>query len=317
MNNSTMDEQSGDLGASADADRATREPSLRLGHTASVPSAKSIPPLVYDEDLIRKGARAKYAISGPFNIDRWPEAVRALSMPTKLLEIDANEFVKIFDHNAFGWAALMQSYADMLDREMGWDQHMVRLNSRSPKDASAPVMPVTCSGKQAMGWMASSERVLDDTTLMKWADAPLFIALRKWEPIRIEWEFRCFVKDGMLLGVSRYDYANEPAEDWDAAMVLGTARSFYEAHLAPHYETVVFDLALGVRSGTPLLVEINPYGLSDPCCFGSYENIETIGGFAAQAIEARSDQTEGLDPKGESVVPSGDAPNNNPGGIGD
>lgn len=42
MTNSTMDEQFGDLGASAEADRATREPSLRLAHTASVPSADEL-----------------------------------------------------------------------------------------------------------------------------------------------------------------------------------------------------------------------------------------------------------------------------------
>lgn len=78
------------------------------------------------------------------------------------------------------------------------------------------------------------------------------------------------------------------------------AADFYETNLAQHYPTVVFDLAPG-QTG-PLLIELNPYGLSDPCCFGSYENIENIGGFAAQAMETRRAETTGSVRKHDSAA---------------
>lgn len=246
---------------------------------------KTIPPFIYDEDAIREGAKAKFALSGAFNIDRWPEEIRALSMPTKLIEVDAEDFEQIFDYRAADWKDRMQRYSDLLDAEMGWDRFMVRLNSRSPKDASYPIMPITCSGKHAMLWLSTSMRVMDDVSLHKCAGEPLFVALREWRPIRIEWEFRCFVKDGKVIAVSRYDYSNPPAEDFAADMVMTKARGYYEQHLAKHYGEVVFDLALGVqKGGGPLLIELNPYGLSDPCCFGSYQAVETIGGYAHTPI---------------------------------
>jgi hypothetical protein len=46
--------------------------------------------------------------------------------------------------------------------------------------------------------------------------------------------------------------------------------------LAAHYRDVVFDL---YAPGYPeeVLIELNPYGLSDPCLFDSYEEVERGG----------------------------------------
>lgn len=245
----------------------------------------AILPPEMDEVLLQQGAREKFAAVGEFNIDRWPDEIHALSMPTKLIPVDASEFLNIFDYHTEGWLPLMQRYADTLDAEMGWDRHMIRLNSRSPKDASYPIAPVTCAGKTAMEWLSCSERVMDDTSLHLYAREPLYIALREWRPIRIEWEVRCFAKDGKVIAASRYDYRNPAPEEWLGAPVFERIRAFYDLHLSKHYDTVVFDLAFGVP-GTdgPLLVEVNPYGMSDPCCFGSYDAIETIGGFVSALI---------------------------------
>ncbi len=239
------------------------------------------------EEELRTGAKAKFALSGAFNIERWPAEVRALSMPTKLVAVDAAEFQGIFEYQAAGWCELMQRYADQLDAEMGWDRYMIRLNSRSPKDASYPISPVTCSGKTAMEWLSTSVRVADDTSLHLYAGEPLFIALREWRPIRIDQEVRCFAKAGEVIGASRYDYGTPAPAEWANASASAYERikAFYRDHLAEHYETVVFDLAFGVPDyDGPLLVELNPYGLSDPCCFGSYEAVENIGGFVSSLV---------------------------------
>ena len=252
---------------------------------ASIPSAGKFH-LATDAEM-RQQARQWFDRVGRFNIDRWPDEVRALSMPTVLIPVDVARFCDCFD----GCDDIyMDELAASIDAVTGWDCHFVRLTTRSPKDASYPVAPITCAGKQAVLWLATSMRALDDTVMMKYAGEPLFIAVRQAIPsIRPEREIRCFAKDGEMIAVSRYDYLNAPAFEWDSAETLKVAREFYGAHLKRHYDNVVFDLALGAGDlGGPILIELNPYGLSDPCCFRSYEAIESEGGFLAEALEARS-----------------------------
>ena len=228
------------------------------------------------EEELNEDARERYAISGPFDIDRWPESVRALSMPTKMVEVaDRKAWVSMWDMP--GYSPLVAEYAAKLDDAMNWDTRFVRLNSRSPKDASYPGLPITCAGRQAMWWIMSSERCLDDSVTHWRADAPIFICLRRALPIDPAFEFLCFAKDGEVIAVSRYDYHNPsriPAEM--SPKLLDSAKAFYGRHLSDHYGDVVFDLnALG--TAYELLIELNPYGLSDPCCFGSYQEVERGG----------------------------------------
>lgn len=227
------------------------------------------------DEQVRESAGRRYAMSGPFDIDRWPESIRALSMPTKMIEVDDPErWLSMWDDPANGVAA---AYAAKLDEAMGWGHHFIRLNSRSPKDAAFPVAPITCAGKQAMWWITVSERCIDDSVMHWHAGAPIFICLREWRPIQPAYEFRCFAKGGEVIAVSRYDYLHDSkVPDAAAPRLMDAAKRFYGSHLAHHYGDVVFDIhALG--SGSELLIELNPYGLSDPCCFGSYEEVEKGG----------------------------------------
>lgn len=211
-------------------------------------------------------------------IDNWPDDVRALSMPTILVPLDPDLLIKVFDDTPDRMPAT-KLIAGLIDDAMGWDQQwFVRLNSRSPKDATAPGFPITCSGKQAVWWLASSERALDDTCMLRGARKPLYVCLREWRHMWPDGEFRCFAKDGRLRGVSRYFYDRAPAFTVSDERLWEAAERFYQTHLSRHYPDIVFDLH-DPLSAEPLLIEINPYGLSDPCCFaGSYEEIETVGG---------------------------------------
>lgn len=209
-------------------------------------------------------------------IDQWPEAVASLSIPTKFVKVDASRLVRFWEHQPD--LVVAQETADLLDAEMGWRNWFVRLNSRSPKDGCPADDPLTCSGKTAVSWIMASERCLDDISLFSHLDEPLYICLREPRYMDKDGEFRCFAKDGHVLGVSRYFYTDEakeapPSDD----CLFGAASDFYREHLARHYDNVVFDL---YAPGTPrsFLIEINPYGLSDPCCFESYEYLEANPG---------------------------------------
>lgn len=224
----------------------------------------------------RQSAEEWYARVGWSFIDRWPPDVAALSVPTTFVRVDARRLARLWEHTPdYGVA---QETADLLDATMGWRQWFVRLNSRSPKDVFPPDSPFTCSGKQAVSWIMCSERCLDDIVLFSHIEEPLFICLREPRQIFKDEEFRCFAKDGNVIGVSRYHY-NIPAEYPGPSdeYLFHAAQTFYKNHLERHYSEVVFDLcAPGVDRC--LLIEVNPYGLSDPCCFGSYGELEARPG---------------------------------------
>lgn len=216
---------------------------------------------------------------GPTLIDRWPQDVLALSAPTKFVPFPMELIDDLFEPSTRKVENL-EPLAAELDRLMGWDRHFIRLNSRSPKDACWPFeAPITCSGKEALMIMGSSERVLDDLVLFRHVqEQPALICLREFIPtMHASAEYRCFVKDGELIAVSHYDYLTNydaTPEDGGAAIRAVIDRWFTET-LKPrlHVSTVVFDVFLGWNQ-PPFLIELNPYGLSDPCWFRSYANVE-------------------------------------------
>jgi len=87
-----------------------------------------------------------------------------------------------------------------------------------------------------------------------------------------------------MIAVSRYDYGNEALGKYDGDAIFSQLSAWYEEHIAAHYQTIVFDVELGSygeygKQNEPLLIEVNPYGLSDPCLFKNYEAVESEGGF--------------------------------------
>jgi len=218
----------------------------------------------------------------PTLIDQWPSELTALSMPTKLVKVDAitmfEEICSLHDGKEMG--PYLPALALELDRQIGWDRKFVRLNSRSPKDWPWPFhVPATISGKEAVSILSGSERVLDDLLEFKYVpEQPCFICLRDWVHwISGENEFRCFVKDGRLIAVTHYDYT-KPAPERLAVQgtdIRAKIDTYFIERLRPTLpiDTVVFDVALNY-DGELLLIEINPYGLSDPCWFGSYAAVE-------------------------------------------
>lgn len=242
------------------------------------------PQMPTDEELHTSNLAYYNSVAHTF-IDNWPDEIRALSMPTKMVQIDASLMLRLWGNKRDDHSAA-EEIAATLDAEMGWAPWLVRLNSRSPKDMSYPVAPITCSGKQAVWWIGGSERCLDDASMLYHAHKPLYICLRQYVHMYEDAEFRCFAKGGKLLGVSRYFFDKEPEDTMNDGRLWDGAEAYYETHLAKHYPDIVFDLhAPGFDNA--LLIEINPYGLSNPCCFDSYADIEENGGVRqSRALQA-------------------------------
>jgi hypothetical protein len=243
-----------------------------------------MPKMPSDEEL-RVVSLAWIERVGPTLIDRWPTDVLALSMPTKFIPLSVDLLEPLFEPSQRPHAGLNALAAEM-DAAMGWDRHFIRLNSRSPKDAAWPFeVPATCSGKEAVAILGSSERVLDDLCYFRRIpEHPAYVCLREFIPgLRAHSEFRCFVRDSQLIAVTHYDYLHptEGPED-GGRQIRERLNVWFLDVLKPrlHIETVVFDVFIPY-GGEPLLIELNPYGLSDPCWLRSYAAVEDFRGFVA------------------------------------
>lgn len=262
----------------------------------------SLPPLIMPTpDELRRSSLEWYGRVGPTMLDQLPLDVLALSMPTKFIRFPLEIIGSLYDREPWP-SPVVDALAAELDAALGWDRHFIRLNSRSPKDAPWPFeLPVTCSGKEAINILSASERALDDLAYFSHIpEHPAFICLRKFVPaMQIEDEYRCFVKDGELIAVSRYDYMTPRSAPADGGRAIrDRIDEWFREHLAPrlHIQTVVFDLflphdysSLLYRTNDPLLIELNPYGLSDPCHLGSYEAVESFTGAVAFASPMKDD----------------------------
>lgn len=245
----------------------------------------------------REASECWYERIGPTLIDQWPPDVLALSMPTKFVRFPMDCLDALFEPGSWPHPGI-DALAAELDAAMGWDRHFIRLNSRSPKDAPWPFeVPATCSGKEAVGLLAASERVMEDLIQFNYLpEQPALICLREFVPgMRTSREFRCFVRDGELIAVSHYDYHNPVQAPEDGGQAIREKiEAWFKAELRPrlHLQTVVFDVFLD-WSGNVMLIELNPYGLSDPCWLGNYAQVEMFSGHVAFTSPAKSDKLEG------------------------
>lgn len=266
-----------------------------MSKPASVPSIPfSIPePVMPTPEQHREVSLNWLSRVQPTLIDQWPAELAALSMPTTLVKLDIQSILNGLAnlHDGNGFDASLVDLAAELDAKIGWDRKFIRLNSRSPKDYPWPFeVPATISGKEAVHILMNSMRVMDDLMEFRWVpEQPAYVALRDYDPlIQAQNEFRCFVKNGELIAVTHYDYTKD-APVWVVKTAEGIRAGidhYFTTKLKPvlHIDTVVFDIAIRT-AGEIRLIEINPYGLSDPCNFGSYEAVENASSF----IEMRKD----------------------------
>lgn len=157
----------------------------------------------------------------------------------------------------------------------------VRLGSRSPKDSwySHRNGSKSTNGKEAWKRLTDcSERVAEDLLLAIDNNYEPWIWVREWQKkIRKDNEFRIFMKNRQLIGISQYNYFDGD-QDW----IIKNAGSIKWAILqwfpmfrkASHLDTVICDVFVYERTQGNVaewqikLLEINPFSpLTDPCLF--------------------------------------------------
>lgn len=211
-----------------------------------------------------KAASAQWlARIGPCLYENWPQELKDISFPTKqviLSAADQSELCSQFDSDAM---TLSDDLLGRINAAICGDV-FPRLSSRSAKDAWCDSFKCS-SAEEIIYQFTSSERILDDLIEYKYADIPCYLLLREWRDIPLHQEWRCFIKDRAIIGISQYHYRDKFASLLgDGSNEHSRLRDFLTNSIIPvlHIDTVVVDVYL---ADVPVLIEINPYGLSDPC----------------------------------------------------
>lgn len=187
-------------------------------------------PFPSDEELelsLDKQAKEMIPKLSPFFIENWSSGLRSLSIETSFFTLndqlisDLEKYIdtmmgsKKENPNEFMVWEIAHWAADVLNN---FGKGFVRLGSRSPKDnpcfmdRDCRLVPLY-SGMQVVEALGYSERIYLDLTDAKRANYYPTICLRRWIDIKPDHEFRCFVENSEIVGITQY-YLNEGYSTW-------------------------------------------------------------------------------------------------------
>lgn len=249
-------------------------------------------------------ASAYWELSVPTYMEQWPDDLHSLSIPSTQIKLSLDEartlgsyIVELgegFENVPENHETLRDLLIARLDSSVRQYPNgvFVRLGSRSPKDSfywgmnpdnQLPNGQLK-TGQQAFDLLTCcSERVYEDLQVQLSMNYRTSIWLRRGIAIDDYSEFRCFMQDRKLIGISQYFYQGVYPEITENAGSLKWAiEQFFEKQFrdASHLDSVVFDVFVKHRGGAcpsilteshgyeVKLLEINPFfNLTDPCLF--------------------------------------------------
>jgi hypothetical protein len=235
----------------------------------------------------------------PTYIENWPAELHDLSIRSKGIRL-TTEDARALGSNIIDFGELFgqrKPIDDLVERINGFiwkyfkDGAFVKLGSRSPKDRLYTVWGEGSSvrvtdGKEAVRLLcAGSERISDDLLLAINENYEPYIWLREWKEIPPWAEFRCFVRNRELIGISQYNYLKgryfQEIEEYKEG-IEKSIRVFYKDALEPilRLDSVIFDVFLAEEMSrlVTYLIELNPFfTLTDPCLFNwSDESLDSL-----------------------------------------
>lgn len=231
----------------------------------------------------------------------WPKRFKELSFDTWVEEVtraETADLAKIFNDDDSPWSLDLQT---KIKRGVSkfTSGCFFKLESRSPKDnywgEATNFRACSFHDVKKLLW---SERMLDDLVRYTSLESePLRLLFREWHAIPKSGEFRCFIRNRQLAGISQYHYAGyDEATHRNAPLAFANVfgrvlqwkaliTAFVAEEIIPylHVDDLVVDLWIDhMRKVT--LIEINPYGLADPCLL-SYPELEDVSAPLFRVVE--------------------------------
>lgn len=247
-----------------------------------VPSLTGLFPMPTDAEL-RQSALEWLEPLAPCLYENWLPPLKDLSFRTEVVPLTKGDIAALmatFD-GRFDLEALapLERKIDAAAAAFSQTGFFPRLNSRSPKDsfhADGPDGFCCRKSGQVLTLFCGSERILDDLCRWRHLDG-CNLLLREFRAIPKHEEWRCFIRGARVVGISQYFHDEVFPGLVDQGAEIGKrCRRFLEETAIPllPLADVVCDIWL---KDEPVIIEVNPYGLSDPCLF-TYEELETATG---------------------------------------
>ncbi|XP_067947860.1 translation initiation factor eIF2 assembly protein-like [Watersipora subatra] len=129
------------------------------------------------------------------------------------------------------------------------------------------------------------------------------LVLRKWCDINASGEFRCFIRNKVLIAISQRSLHHFSFIDLGKEMTVQSIRSFYKRHIKDRFPNSSYCLDLYLPGGNrkPVLIDFNPFvDVTDSLMFswdelkGHKSMVEIEQGLAVQGVVFRSVPTEGV-----------------------
>jgi len=233
---------------------------------------------------------AYFAKVRPTHIENWSPALKGLSIPqvdvpltleeARALGFINKEFSKWFDNASI---SPVDKIAEKIDLALDTYPNgaFVRLGSRSGKDSSYAHnrgLRVTNGNAAIRILTENSRRIAYDLRLALHHNYSPHIFVRQWVEIPACSEFRCFMKNRELIGISQYNCKNSgPISEItnNAGSIEASIRVFFEVlREASHIDDGVFDVFVKLNeqaskvSAKVQLLELNPFfHKTDACLF--------------------------------------------------
>lgn len=215
----------------------------------------------------------------PCLYEHWPEDLRRMSFATRMIALSSDDqtaLCEAFDGKGPQLSGALANKIDANIAEYFPDCGVfAKLSSRSAKDAWCETFKCL-SAADILSQFASSGRILEDLIEYKYLDDLCYLLLREWHDIPKHEEWRCFVSNGCIIGITQYHYTDDfGALYGDGAAIYSRIMAFLERKVIPvmHADPLVVDVWL---RDEPMVIEINPYGASDPCLL-DYADLEKGG----------------------------------------
>lgn len=233
-----------------------------------------------------------FATVSPTYIENWPNPLHQLSIPQVDIPLSLEEtrrlgrniwhFGKWFGNTP---RLSLDSIAEkirlaLLNFPKG---AFIRLGSRSAKDsyyAKFQGLRITQAEEALKMLTQSSERVAFDLRLALQHHYCPHIFVRQWFDIPKWAEFRCFMRERKLIGISQYDCKNlghcPEISEHAESIKFAIAEFFKEFRVASHLENVVFDVFILQHhsdqhsSAKVKLLELNPFSPKTDACLFSW-----------------------------------------------
>lgn len=255
------------------------------------------------EDTPRKSpeeaAKDWYSCLDGVKFSDWGKDLFRYSTLIKEIDIPSELFINCFERKDKAEHRLVDYIQKHIKNRKNWffyrGEHIrelfIKLESRSPKDYlqdyPRTIIKPVISGKDIVDALLGSLRTFEDLCFLVKLKNTVKLYIRPFFNFYQPFEWRVFVKNGEVIGISKQFY-NE-SYDYKEKYLLETKDSiecFMKNICIPNIKIKDFVVDLYVNPDNKYwvgkkqilettIIETNPYGLSDPCLFKSYKELES------------------------------------------